>query len=193
MQKKVVEETPFIDIETFKGFKGGETLYLKFSFSEKRVGKVSFFEDYFTIHFVASGNYQHIQIETTPVGFGERPWLICPLCGRRCKRLYFVNFTFRCRQCQGLVYRSSKLSGNELDEFSWKIRRLQQRLGMDISAPVFSADFVGIDDLPTSRPKHMKRETYDRLRLELWVLQEQRARAWAKMAATVYEKGGWFT
>ena len=40
----------------------------------------------------------------TPTRFGgRRQWLMCPKCGRRCRRI-FGGRHFRCRQCDGLVY-----------------------------------------------------------------------------------------
>jgi hypothetical protein len=41
---------------------------------------------------------------------GVRPWFFCPVCGRRCKFLYYTNEAWSCRICQKLVYRSQWIS-----------------------------------------------------------------------------------
>jgi len=41
---------------------------------------------------------------------GVRPWFLCPVCGRRCKFLFYHNSAWSCRICQKLVYRSQWIS-----------------------------------------------------------------------------------
>lgn len=44
---------------------------------------------------------------TKPSFGGKRYWFICPLCGRRTRTLYIL-FHVGCRNCQGLVYASTR-------------------------------------------------------------------------------------
>jgi hypothetical protein len=41
---------------------------------------------------------------------GSRPWLVCPGCGRRYAVLHGVAGWFRCRNCHGLAYASTRRS-----------------------------------------------------------------------------------
>lgn len=134
-----------------------------------------------TIHFTDRKDFpQHIELEDMPVGFGVRTWIVCPQCGSHCEKVYCTNLRFKCRKCADLVYRSSKLTGNDLDATDWKIRKLQHRLGMNLSADFGTSEYVDIQDLPEEKPKHMKQATYDRLRLELQILITKRIDAWLK-------------
>jgi hypothetical protein len=53
---------------------------------------------------------ERIHLERTPCTFGgERTWVVCPSCGRRCAVLYAVGSAFQCRSCHRLAYQSSRL------------------------------------------------------------------------------------
>jgi hypothetical protein len=53
---------------------------------------------------------QPLGIDWTPCPFGgERPWLVCPTCGRRTACLYLNKALTACRVCAGLSYRSQHL------------------------------------------------------------------------------------
>lgn len=186
-----VEETPFIEIQSFKGLLEGETFKVTTSDGQINLCTINIFDNYFTVDWENSKDPQQIQIVYTSVGYGERSWFCCPSCFRRCGKLYCVYMTFNCRECHGLVYRSSKLSGNQLNELGWKIHKLQQRLGMNVTAPIFSPEYVGINDSPKGKPKRMKQVTYDHLSFELSMLQLQRAEVWARMARAALDDGRW--
>lgn len=189
--RKAVEKVPYIEIQSFKGLLEGETFKVTFPGDQINLCIINTFDNYFTVDWENGKDPQHIQIEYTSVGYGERSWFCCPSCLRRCGKLYCVSMTFNCRECHGLVYRSSKLSGNQLNELGWKIHKLQQRLGMDVMAPIFSPDYVGINDSPKDKPKRMKQATYDLLSFELSMLQLQRAEVWARMARAALNTGRW--
>lgn len=184
MQKNIVEETPFIDIDTIKRLQQqeeGKKFAARFPFSNKIMMEIENRQGYIIINFTDRKDFpQYIELEKGPVGFGVRTWIACPLCGGLCEKLYCTNLSFKCRKCADLVYRSSKLTGNVLDATDWKIRKLQHRLGMNTSAEFGTSDYVDIQDLPQYRPKHMKQATYDRLRLELVELITKRIEAWLK-------------
>lgn len=67
---------------------------------------------------------------------GGRFWFICPVCGRRCAKLYHAGAGFRCRRCQRRPYRSQ--SETRLDGHLRRLRRVRQRLGasLDPTDPV---------------------------------------------------------
>ncbi|MDD2785910.1 MAG: hypothetical protein PHS79_03390 [Patescibacteria group bacterium] len=48
----------------------------------------------------------YIQIVVTKSTFGDRPWLQCPRCKTRRKKLYEFRRLFYCRECLGLRYSS---------------------------------------------------------------------------------------
>jgi hypothetical protein len=81
---------------------------------------------------------------------GRRRWFACPACGRACRVLFGVPF--RCRRCHGLTYRSQYQSAG--GRAANRMLTLRTRLGG-------SGHFL--DPFPT-RPRHMHRKTYARLR-----------------------------
>jgi hypothetical protein len=81
---------------------------------------------------------------------GRRRWFACPACGKACRVLFGVPF--RCRRCHGLHYSSQYQSAG--GRAANRLQSLRARLGG-------SGDLL--DPFPT-RPKHMHRKTYARLR-----------------------------
>jgi hypothetical protein len=52
---------------------------------------------------------ERIGLVRTPCTFGgERVWVVCPGCGRRCAVLYDLGGFFQCRSCHRLAYHSSR-------------------------------------------------------------------------------------
>lgn len=88
---------------------------------------------------------------TTATNFGgERQWLRCNSCGRRCRIIYGGSL-FRCRRCYDLKYETQY-------EQPWarvitKAQKVRMRLGGDGS----------MDDLFPPKPKGMHWQTYWRL------------------------------
>ena len=99
-----------------------------------------------------NAEYGDVQIDWTrlPSG-GERPWFLCPKCGRRCGVLYALQSRIICRVCGGLTYQSQ----NEPMHFLAlrKAQKIHGRLGG-------SGDVT--ESFP-SRPRYMHRRTYQRL------------------------------
>ncbi len=97
---------------------------------------------------------QHILLDHTPCHFGgERPWFLCPACGRRVAMLYaWPRFgRFACRKCHDLRYavQSEKL----FDRRIRKARKLRARLGAsrNLFQPIME------------KPKWMRWRTFDEL------------------------------
>lgn len=86
---------------------------------------------------------------------GQRRWIVCPSCQRRCAVLY-GGARFRCRQCQGAVYQSQY---ETFPQLPWsKCHRARENLGGE---PGLASPFP-------NKPKGMHWRTYNRLRDTDW-------------------------
>jgi hypothetical protein len=81
---------------------------------------------------------------------GERPWFLCPGCGRRVGILFLGGSYFLCRHCYHLSY-SSQNENTVLGRMSRTAGKLRDRLG----------------EKCWQKPKGMHQKTYDRLRRRL--------------------------
>jgi hypothetical protein len=79
---------------------------------------------------------------------GERPWFICPHCGRQAAILYLASGKWFCRKSLKLTYASQ--SEDNLDRLNRKKSKLDSRLQ------------------GSGKPKGMHQRTYDRLR-DMWI------------------------
>jgi hypothetical protein len=83
---------------------------------------------------------------------GERPWFLCPCCGRRVAKLYLQS-VFACRHCRRLNYRSQQASKRDVPcDRSWKLR---EALGCDEGFLSLPAEFI-------RKPKGMHWRTFER-------------------------------
>jgi hypothetical protein len=86
---------------------------------------------------------EEIVLDFTECNYGgERPWFLCPECGRRVGILALAGKYFRCRHCYQLYYKSQ--FETELDRAFSKFWKLWNRLG-------------------EGKPKGMHWRTYERL------------------------------
>ncbi len=108
---------------------------------------------------------------------GQRPWFLCPSCGRRCGVLYSIRSRIICRKCGGLSYESQ----NEPRHFGAlrKALKIRGRLGgsADVAEPV------------PGRPRYMHRRVYQRLTRQYEAAVEQYV---GPMAASLEKCGGPF-
>ena len=94
---------------------------------------------------------EEIAFSWTPTAFdGQRRWLLCPRCERRCRVLYGGTY-FRCRKCHGLTYETQY-------EQPWgraitRAQKIRQRLGGSGS----------MDEPFPPKPKGMHWRTYREL------------------------------
>ena len=94
---------------------------------------------------------QTIRFDYTHVNFdGQRQWLVCPRCQRRCRILYGGG-RFYCRKCYRLKYQSQ--SEDSAQRAITRAQATRKRLG----------GFEGIDDPFPTKPKGMHWKTYNRL------------------------------
>lgn len=94
-----------------------------------------------------------VPITWTPCHLGgDRPWFLCPCCGRRVAKLY-SSALFACRHCLRLNYRSQQASKRDRPcDRSWDLRRA---LGCDEGFLSLPAEFI-------RKPKGMHWRTFER-------------------------------
>lgn len=97
---------------------------------------------------------QLVEIVTTPCNFGgERRWLICPGCRRRCA---ILRAGLRCNDCLGGRHRSELKA--PVDRMLQRARKLRNRLGEtqpSVGCPI------------PDKPYRMRWHTYLRIRTEI--------------------------
>jgi len=99
---------------------------------------------------------------------GERPWWLCPGCGRRAIRLYQLAGALRCRNCYGLVYASQRATA--ADRATTRAQGIRLRLGGSASLLVPFPE----------KPPRMRWRTYLALRAKA---EEAEDRTFAEVAA----------
>jgi hypothetical protein len=103
----------------------------------------------------AKSRQQKIEITRTACHYGgDRPWLVCPKCGKRAGKLYTHEcyFHYQCRKCWDLAYPSNRYS--DFDAAIARINRIKSKLDSN-------------RDGEPIRPKGMHRRTYAALLAEL--------------------------
>lgn len=161
-----------MDIQGFKRLDDGHykvTMYRYQSIIEVRNGK--YLIDNQEIHTVA-----------TKVGYGERIWFICPSCGRNTKRLYkpYKTDPWECRVCHHLIYKTSRLSGNNLEYIDYQIEQLQSLFDMSRSYNYGGLPGTKHEQIPLFKPKYMRWEKFNKVKKELKILIKKRVNAWMK-------------
>jgi len=102
-----------------------------------------------------------IPLEYTECNFGGyRPWLQCPKCGVRRRKLYLPpgRERYLCRECYDLGYRSSRTSGDELKQAELRYRRAFAKADAKDRRP-----HPNTSPYLPERPKGMHQETFERL------------------------------
>lgn len=113
---------------------------------------------------------QHIALDRTACQYGgERPWFLCPGCGRRRAMLYGLNGRFRCRACHDLAYESTREQPG--DRALRRADKVWARLDGDVSKG------WAWRSLPT-KPKGMRWATFHRLRHQLAEAEHDALAAW---------------
>jgi hypothetical protein len=106
---------------------------------------------------------QYVHLSWTPCHFGSyRPWMLCPHCRKRVARLFKGMGGYFCRACNGNTAYESQLR-NRMARIYLKAYRLRERIGG--GRPVI--------DPVRERPYRMWRSTYDRIRAEVELLEQQ--------------------
>ena len=119
---------------------------------------------------------QRVALDRTPCHYGgTRPWFRCPGCGARCAVFWSVVGFFCCRGCNGLAYSSTREKRH--DRMLRRAEGLQAKLKWGGRRP---GEWFGGAFEPPPRPKGMYRRTYERLRAELWSLEDEAMREWTR-------------
>ena len=101
----------------------------------------------------------HLDRRACPLG-GRRTYFICPSCGRRTLRLAVLQAGLICGTCGSVTWKSRR--EHKLDRLIRKGNKIAARLNCE----AWHAE-------PTSRPKHMRRETYAALQAKRSEIAEQ--------------------
>lgn len=105
---------------------------------------------------------------------GERPWFVCPDCGRRAAILAACDALFLCRQCYKLTYRSQNVT--PLDRAHRQVAKIEKRLG----DPVWR------------KPKRMHQVTFQRLLRQLQDRERKVDKLFCKIAIPFLRRRGWW-
>lgn len=110
--RRLVENTPSLDVRDFPGLKDGGYLG------------------------TLQGQVIGVHLMPQPFG-GVRPYFVCPGCGDHFVRLYLRANTYRCRRCLGLSYASQKERDGILALYEARRcrRRVNPRVSSDLSRP----------------------------------------------------------
>lgn len=87
---------------------------------------------------------------------GSQAYWVCPCCGRRCCRLYFVGAALRCRRCVRAIYRVQSV--DPAAQALHRFRKLRARIRP-------GTEDARLDYFPR-RPKGLRRVTYQRIKAE---------------------------
>lgn len=103
---------------------------------------------------------------------GMQYYWLCPGCGSRREKLYLPpawhSESFRCRECHGLTYRSSRISHDPRRTLVHRINNAREKVDAD-RLPEREAVSVPFPD----RPTRMTADTYDRLAFKHMVLRDR--------------------
>lgn len=120
-----------------------------------------------------------VPLDRTPCHFGgERPWFLCPGCGKR-RAILYGGSLFRCRACYGVGYASQ--SETKYDRLLRRGHRIRLRLGGELGAL----------NLFPLKPKGMHWRTYWRLRHEGVMAEEAGLSMAMARFATPSQLDGW--
>ena len=102
-----------------------------------------------------------VHLDHRPCRFGgTRPYFVAPCCARRTLRLAVLEAGLFCRECGSVTWSSRR--EHKLDRLIRKGNKIAARLNCEAWY-----------DEPTSRPKHMRRETYAALEAKRSEIAEQ--------------------
>ena len=101
----------------------------------------------------------------------------CPRCTQSCRILYFWEDLLGCRDCLGLVYRSTRM--RDLDRAEAAAARIVRRIDPNGTTGFW---IHGEPSLPP-RPAGMRRVTYERLQRRYAPLHERVVRGFAAVVA----------
>lgn len=113
-------------------------------------------------------NDKRIVLTTTSCNYGGiRYWFACPVCGKRCRVIYWQgqhNF-WACRKCLNLVYRSQQATKSDFifwyDKAIKIARIIEPKYDTEPMEFLFCSNLMWLFPM---KPKYMKYTKYERLR-----------------------------
>jgi hypothetical protein len=173
-KKSTTDSQHDIDIRRMKKnnwLNPGTTGSLSWSRRGKKTGSVGYRmeESRMTLHYKyrpRGGEWEQVEqtilFDRTPCNYGgHRTWFLCPHCMKRVAVLYGAGKYFLCRHCHDLVYASQH--EDRCARLARKSRKIRRRL----NAP------ESLMELVLFKPKNMHRKTFDLLRYEVYLTDEQ--------------------
>lgn len=125
---------------------------------------------------------QDIMFTWTRCNFGgQRIWLVCPFCSRRCAVVYSCGKYFACRICENIVYTTQNESRR--DRLFSKANKLRKKIGAHPGAA---------NPLPIFKPKGMHQKTWDRIRGQIVLLESRGFEDIDRMMTLSQKKRPWF-
>lgn len=104
---------------------------------------------------------QGIAVDWVKQTYGQRPYMRCPLCGKRVRRLYISDgwSSWKCRRCAGInLYKGiQNTTKGGADELYYRIKRYDEQHDIQITFPFNYCDYAGDDRIYNERfVKHLK-------------------------------------
>ncbi len=109
-----------------------------------------------TIHGEKKDLDYFVPIVYARVGYGDRPYFLCPICGSRCLKLYLNSQYFTCRKCANLTYESTREKAP--DRAMRKATKIRRKIGASLA----TIDYIS----PADKPKRMRWKTFNRLKAQ---------------------------
>ena len=157
------EELHSIDIRELArkgGLKSGSKITVSWTWNEETVATAYMtvndghaILDYYERNSEGTKRHDQEKVElasTTGHYGGNRPWFICPECGRRCAILYALG-RFLCRKCHHLTYQCQK--DDELQRLARRIDEIRGKLD----------GFMVVGEFFPERPYKMHHKRYQRM------------------------------
>ncbi len=112
---------------------------------------------------------------------GQRIWLVCPFCSRRCAVVYSYGKYFACRICGNIAYSTQNESCRE--RLFTKADKLRKKIGARAGAA---------NPLPIFKPLNMHSTTWMRIRWQIELLENSGFADLDRMMTLWRKKRPWF-
>ena len=100
----------------------------------------------------------HIALDHKPNGYGgQQTFFLCPWCGERVRYLYLYGWTFQCRKCARLNYRSQQETRDCMTYYYKGMALARRHLAVNED---FLPDGFTFDHYHPGKPKGMHQTTY---------------------------------
>lgn len=125
----------------------------------------------------------YIGIDNQKTNYGVKSFFRCPYCLNNRRYLYYINGSWKCRECGSLKYKSTNTYRNGMDYCDLKIDKILDKLKVEHKIEYYTGDL-----LPYIKPYKMRWTTYHKLIRELRYWQCERADRWMKYVSLKLNK-----